>query len=783
MLHLPYRFSLAIVSTLLCAFYSNSTRADEALSFANDVMPVLTRFGCNSGGCHGKLTGQNGFKLSLRGYAPESDFESLARESQSRRINAVTPSESLLIQKATGALPHGGGKRFAAGSRAEKVLLDWVVGGAPGPKATDPLVVALEVEPPAATLKLGESLPIKVIAVSSDGQKRDVTWITQFASNNRGILEISDDGEVRSLRNGEAVVTASFQGQVGVATLTIPHETETQPEWYTASHNSVDSHVYSQLSALRIEPSPLCDDSTFLRRASLHAIGTLPSSAEVRAYLADTSPDKRSKMIDSLLSRPEFIDYWALQLGDLLQNRKERDHDVRGSKGVRSMHHWLREQLIAKRSWREIASDVILAEGSNTQNPAVGYFIVNVGEKNSDESEVADSVAQAFLGTRIGCARCHNHPLEKYTQDDYYHFVAFFSRIVLDRQSPTEGFTTLQVGTRNMQNIRKNIDEQLKKQSDLRVATGDHAKELADVEMRITELQLQIESERVRPVETRQPRTGEQLKAQPLDRSILESPAGEDPRKPLVRWMTAPENEQFSGAMVNRLWKHFFAVGLVEPVDDLRATNPPSNRKLWSLLNREFVNSGYDLRHVMQLIMNSRAYQLSAETRVSNFRDDRFYSHHYARRLPAEVLLDAICMATDDPELFPSYPLGVRAIQVPDPGTDSYFLSLFGRSNRTTACACERTGDVTLPQLLHLQNSDGLSIKLKVPTGRLEQLLANTVDDDQVVDELYLSTLSRLPADNERQVIQNSLKGSDRREVLQDLFWALLNSKEFAFQH
>ena len=778
----PLRSFIAVLSALIVLVLASSVRA-EAPSFANDVMPVLTRFGCNSGGCHGKLAGQNGFKLSLRGYAPDADFESLARESQGRRINAVAPSESLLIRKAVGALPHGGGQRFKVGSPAEKVLLDWIVAGTPGPKVSDPLVERLEIEPLVATLKLDESRPIQVTAVYSDGQKRNVTWMTQFASNNSGILEVSDAGEVKALRHGEAVVRASFQGQVGVATLTMPHETATQPEWYTARNNAIDEHVYARLAALRIEPSQLCDDATFIRRASLHAIGTLPTPDEVRAFLADTSPVKRSQLIDQLLVRPEFIDYWALQLGDLLQNRKERDHDVRGTKGVRAMHQWLRQQLIAHRSWRDIASDVILAEGSNTQNPAVGYFIVTVGEKNSDESEVVDSVAQAFLGTRIGCARCHNHPLEKYTQDDYYHFAAFFSRIMLDRKNPSEAATTLQVATRQMQNLQRDLAGQLKKQTELQAATGDHAQELAEYEKRIADIRQQIESARMGAVETRQPRTGQQLKAQPLDRSVLASPAGEDPRKPLVRWMTDPKNEQFSGAMVNRLWKHFFAVGLVEPVDDLRATNPPSNRELWTLLNREFVSSNYDLRHVMRLVMNSRAYQLSSETRPSNFRDDRFYSHHYARRLPAEVLLDAICQATGDPEQFPSYPLGVRAIQVPDPGTDSYFLALFGRSERTTACACERTGDVTLPQLLHLQNSDGLSNKLKTSTGRLEQLLAAQPDNDRLVDELYLSTLSRLPADAEREVVQKALEGADRREVFQDLFWALLNSKEFAFQH
>ncbi len=778
----PVRICLAISATLLWAVFSTDAGA-EGPSFTNDVMPVLTRFGCNSGGCHGKLAGQNGFKLSLRGYAPDSDFESVARESQGRRINAVAPSESLLIRKAVGALPHGGGKRFAVGSPAEKVLLDWIVAGTPGPKIGELAVERLEIEPLAATLKRDESLPIRVTAVYGDGHKRDVTWMTQFASSNSGILEVSEAGVAQALRHGEAVVRASFQGQVGVATLTMPHETATQPEWYTDRNNAIDEHVYARLAALRIEPSPLCDDATFMRRASLHAIGTLPTPDEVRAFLADTSPSKRTALIDTLLNRPEFIDYWALQLGDLLQNRKERDHDVRGTKGVRAMHQWVRQQLLAQRSWKEIASDVLLAEGSCEQHPEVGYYIVTVGEKSSEESEVVDSVAQAFLGTRIGCARCHNHPLEKYTQDDYYHFAAFFTRVALDRKNPSEAATTLQVATRHMQNLQRDLAGQQKKLSELQATTGDQAKELAEVEKRITELGQQIETARMGAVETRQPRTGQPLKAQPLDRSVLDSPAGEDPRQPLVRWMTNPQNEQFSGAMVNRLWKHFFAVGLVEPVDDLRATNPPSNRELWKLLNREFVSSNYDLRHVMRLVMNSRAYQLSAETRPSNFRDDRFYSHHSARRLPAEVLLDAICSATGDPEQFPSYPLGVKAIQVPDPGTDSYFLALFGRSERTTACACERTGDVTLPQLLHLQNSDGLSNKLKTPTGRLEQLLAAQPDNDRVIEDLYLSTLSRQPADTEREAMKLVLNGADRREVLQDLFWALLNSKEFAFQH
>ena len=529
---------------------------------------------------------------------------------------------------------------------------------------------------------------------------------------------------------------------------------------------------------MRIEPSPLCDDASFIRRASLDAIGTLPTAAEVRGFLANTDPNKRTRWIEHLLDRPEFVDFWALQLGDLLQNRKERDHDVR-AKGVRAMHQWLRSQLAAGASWREMATSVLMARGSCDQEPAVGFYIVTVGEKDADQSEVADSVAQAFLGTRIGCARCHNHPLEKYTQDDYYHFVSFFSRVTLDRKKPEDGGTELVVGTRHMLNLQRELQNKRVELQTLQ-QNGD-AQKIAEAEKRIADLEKQIDETRKSPVDVSQPRTGQRLAPQPLDRSPNAIPPGDDPRQTLAVWLTDPRNEQFSGAMVNRLWKHFLSVGLVEPVDDLRATNPPSNRALWNALNQEFVSSGYDMRHVMKLIMNSRTYQLAADSHESNFRDTQFYSHYYARRLPAEVLLDAICEATGVPEQFAGYPLGVRAIQVPDPGVDSYFLALFGRSERTTACACERKTDVTLPQLLHLQNSDELYRRMKSPEGALVKMCAAQSDDNAVIDTLFLSTISRLPRDEQRTAVIELLKTSDRQEVLLDVFWALLNSKEFTF--
>jgi hypothetical protein len=544
----------------------------------------------------------------------------------------------------------------------------------------------------------------------------------------------------------------------------------------------IDEHVMNKLAALRIEPSPLCDDTTFLRRAMLDTIGTLATSDEVRAFLADASPDKRTKLAEALLNRPAFVDYWTLQLSDLLQNRKERDHDVRGMKGVRAMQAWLRQQVATNRPWHELARDVLTARGSSGEYPAVGYFVVTVGERQAPESEVGDSVAQAFLGTRIGCAKCHNHPLEKYTQDDYYHFIAFFSRVALDRKEPKDGVTSLAIGTQHSMNLRRQIEQERKNVEKLRRENGD-AKQIEDKEKQIAAWEQEIQKHLAEMPRVSQPRTGKAMQPQPLDRKQLDIAAGSDPREQLIAWMVDSGNEQFSGSMVNRLWRHFFAVGVVEPVDDLRATNPPSNRELWQAVTKEFAASNYNLKHIMKLILTSRTYQLSAETRPSNVTDARFYSHYYARRLPAEVMLDALSQSTAVAETFNGHPQGVRAIQLPGPQIDSYFLTTFGRSDRVTACACERNGDVTLSQLLHLQNSENLQNKVSSGEGRLAKLLAEITDDDRLIDELYLNTFSRLPRDDEKASVKAAFQNADRKEVAADLFWALLNAKEFAFNH
>ncbi len=737
------RPSLLVVGLAVCVAGGPARAAEpKPPSFLNDVMPLFTRLGCNQGSCHGKGSGQNGFRLSLRGYAPELDFTYLTREFHGRRICLTDPDDSLLLRKPAGRAAHEGGKLFDTDSREYKVLLDWIKAGAPGPQKTDPEVRRLTVEPGQRTLRPEQDQQLTVRAEYSDGTTRDVTWLSKFDSNDAGVASVDAAGLVHINRNGETSLRISFQGLVTVALVTAPYDRPVDAERYKLRNNFIDNHVFAKLAVLKIEPSDLCDDAEFLRRAFLDTAGVLPTPDEVRTFLADKRADKRARLIDSLLDRPEYVDYWTLQLGDLLQNRKERDHDVRGTKGVRSFQDWIRKQVAANRPWDELARDVLTAKGASTDNPAVGYYVVTVGEnQEAQRSEVVASSAQAFLGTRIGCAQCHNHPLEKYTQDDYYHFAGFFSLVKLDRKEPKAGPTTLLI------------------------AGQDRKPNNA-------------------PVGVVQPRTGQFLKPQPLDRTVMDIKPDDDPRVQLAAWITDPKNEYFSGAMVNRLWKHYLGVGLVEPVDDLRASNPPTNPELWQALNKEFVGHKYDLKHLARTILNSRTYQLASATRLTNQLDARFYSHYYARRLPAEVLMDALSQSTGVPDEFPGYPLGLRAGQLPDPTLKSYFLTLFGRSERVTACACERNGDVTMPQLLHLQNGEGVVNKIRSGDGRLTKLLKENKSAEQIVEELYLATLSRPPAEDVRKLVHQQLAdGTDRGEVYRDLFWALLNSKDFSFNH
>ena len=788
------RLFFAVVT--LCFSLTATVVADEPVaspSFSRDVLPLLTKLGCNQGACHGKLAGQNGFRLSLRGFAPEWDHFWITREFSGRRISSVRPEESLLVAKPLGTVPHAGGRLLTSGSREAELLIAWLKAGAPESIKDEPTVAKLTLSPATVSMSPNQSQTLSVLAEYTDGRKRDVTWLTRFNSNDTAVADVDRAGQLTALRSGETAIVAAFDGQVATAIVTVPFGSQNIASVPNVA-GAIDSHVFAKFAALRIEPSGIASDAEFLRRVFLDTIGTLPAPTETRAFLADTSTDKRSKLIDELLRRPEFADFWTLQFADLFQNRKERDHDVRGTKGVRQFHAWLRKQVAANRPWDQLCRDILTAEGTNTDNPAVGYFIVTIGEQNeAEKSEVVASVAQAFLGTRIGCAQCHNHPLERYTQDDYFHFAGFFSRDRFERKPPEQGATRLLTTTGEGHNLlreRERLQKELgtieaslpsekdeAKLAELKKKQDEFPRRFADLDKRLAE-------QHARPVGVGQPRTGQFLAARPLDRSATPIEPGQNPRVVLAQWITSPSNEFFSGSIVNRLWKHFFRTGLVEPVDDLRATNPPSNPALFKSLQTELVTSAFDLRHVMRLILNSRTYQLTSATTPANAIDSRFYSHYYARRLPAEVLLDAISDVAAVPESFTGYPLGARAIQLPDSGLNSYFLSTFGRSDRVTACACERQGEITLPQLLQMQNGDAILAKISAPQGRLAELVKSSTDDNVVVEELFLSCLARRPTPAEADAVRQSLTSDGtREEKFRDLLWALLNSKEFAFNH
>jgi len=752
----------------------------DALSFQRDVLPVFTKYGCNQGGCHGKEAGQNGFRLSLRGFAPDWDHEWITRDVNGRRIDFVFPEKSLLVEKASGGVQHEGGTRFRKGSPAWQTLVDWISARAPGPLEDEAMPVALDVTPGKSILQPGDSLSLKVLAREADGSTKDVTWLAQFFSNDEALLEVTPAGKVKARDHGEATVRVHFLNLVQVVRFTMPFEHEVSPELYQEQHNAIDAPLFAKLKALRIPPAEDCGDAEFVRRAYLDTIGVLPTAEEVTAFINDPAEDKRAALADHLLARPEWLDYWTLQLCDVLQNRRERDHDVRGVKGVRSFHTWLRGRLAEGAGWDKITRDVLTSSGDVREHPEIGYFITLIGEhREVEKSDVPDGVAQSFLGTRIGCARCHNHPLERFTQDDFYHFAAFFAKTGLDRKNPQQGGTQLVVESREEKEQKKRIAE-----SETRLHEAkDAAKPLIEIEAlqkEIADHQKHLAELGARPPQVNQPRTHKPIVAQALDGSPIDFSNVADPRETLADWIIA--SPEFSGAMVNRLWRHFFAVGLVESVDDLRASNPPSNEELWELLSKEFRDHQFDLRHLMRLILTSRAYQLSSTTRAENKGDHQFFSHYYARRLPAEVLLDAIASATGVPDEFDGYPVGLRAVQLPEPGVSSYFLSLFGRSDRVTACACERSGEVTLPQLLNLRNGDELERRLNAADGRLAALLKNP-DDAAITDTLYLSTLARLPSDAERTLVNISIANDAREAVFLDLFWALLNSKEFTFNH
>jgi hypothetical protein len=712
-----------------------------AWSFRNHVMPVLTKLGCNSGACHGALAGKGGFKLSLRGYAPSDDHFVMTRQVGARRVNLQQPARSLLLLKPTLAVPHGGGLKLDVASPEFRLLADWIAAGAPGTSTADLRLERLEAIPAVATLRPKDELQVRVRATYSDGHSEDVTRWAKFSSTEELIAGVDEGGQVKVAGHGEAVITVLFGNLVAATRIASPLPNTLDPKLFAAAprYNYVDALVLKKLEALRIPPSPQCTDNEFIRRAYLDAAGILPKPEEVQTFLADPRPERRAHLIDALLQRPEFVDYWAYKWSDVLlvSSRKL------SQPALRSFSQFVRQSVADNKPWDRFAREILTAHGSNLKHGQASYFVLH-----KDVTDLTEATCVTFLGMSLTCCRCHNHPLEKWTQDQYWSLANLFA----------------QVGIKN----------------------GERAGEFV--------VQSQLDGDILHP------RRGVPMPPTPLDGKPLLD-AGADRRAYFVDWLVAPENPYFARALVNRVWRNFLGRGLVEAEDDLRATNPPSNAELMDALARDFTAQHYDVKHLIRTIMNSATYQRSSRPLPGNKSDDRFYSRYLIRRLPAEVVLDAYSDVTKVPtdftqlDLGPSggqkktadYPHGTRALQLPDTLLASQFLDAFGRPERGQTCSCERQQESTVTQALHLNNGQTLNDKLRDKHSRIEEWIGAKIGDDEAVRRLFLLALARAPSAEERLRFSRLLSEAKsdpqitRHQVLEDLFWAVLTGREFLF--
>lgn len=713
------------------------------ISFTNDVVPVLTRYDCNSGGCHGKAEGQNGFRLSLLGYEPAEDFEYLVKESRGRRIFRAAPEHSLLLLKGSGELPHQGGSRLERGSDAYQLIVRWIKQGLLYAPKNDPSVTRIAVSPKECLTRPEALQQLRVTAHFSDGSTRDITRSVQYESKDDEMAAADEHGLVTMKgRTGSTSIMIRFQEHVDVFRATIPLGAPTDN--FPAPVNFIDERILAKLKTLGLPPSDLSEDATFMRRVTLDIAGRLPTLAESNLFLADPDPAKRDNLIETLLASPAYADYFAGKWSAILRNKRKDDNQKRGTY---SFHSWIRSSLNDNRPYDEVVRELITATGEVGNSPPVAWY-----RSVRDSKDQMQDVAQVFLGIRMQCAQCHHHPYEKWSQNDYYGFEAFFSTI---GRKPGE-----QLGEELIFHKRGN-------------AAAEN------------------------------PRTGLSLKPTPLGGEALELATHQDPRQPLADWLVAPENPFFARMLVNRYWKHFFGRGLVDPEDDLRVTNPATHPALLDDLTKHFVTNGHDLKDLVRLICNSRTYQLSSIPNEYNTDDRQNYSRFYPRRLPAEVLLDGINLVTNSEEKFSDQPQGASAVQLPDDRftRDSYFLSVFGRPDMNSSCECERTSDVNLAQALHLVNSQNIRNKLASDQARAAMLLQDKeLNDDDRITELYRHAFSRPPTPEEISTAREFLvhkhtqaqaqtaepKPSPEqvnRSGFEDIIWALLNTKEFLFNH
>ena len=699
---------------------------DLPINFKNQVVPIFTKLGCNGGGCHGKASGQNGFRLSLLGFYPEDDFEFLVNEGRGRRLSPAAPGDSLLLTKPVGKSPHGGGKRMDVDSYEYRVIHRWIEQGMPYGSDKDPVVTSIQCYPPNRVMDRGTDQQIVTLATYSDGSVEDVTRMALYEPNDPEMAEVNTAGFVKTHSTpGEVAVMARYQGQVATFRATIPLGADmgTLPE----PRNFIDTAVFNKLKLLGIPPSAKCDDPTFIRRVSLDITGRLPTDDEVREFVTSTDPGKRDKLVDRLLDSPEYADLFANKWNMVLRNKKRQQEDLPGNY---AFYNWIRDSLDQNKPYDKFVREILTAAGDPQYNPPVVWY-----REVDQTNEQVEDVAQLFLGLRIQCARCHHHPFEKWSQNDYYSFAAFFSRLgKKEGNGPRE------------QRIFHNEG----------VAGSNN------------------------------PRTNKTLKPAGLGSDALDIPADRDPRTYLADWMSKKDNPYFAKSLVNRYWKHFFDRGIVEPEDDMRETNPPTNPELLDALAKNFIASGYDIKQLVRTICQSTTYQLTSLPNAYNIRDKQNFSRYYPRRLRAEVLYDALHQVTLSTQAYSGLPEGTTALQLPDSSVGPYFLKVFGQPQGDTACECERSQEANLAQSLHLLNSSEVQQKISGGSGRAAQLAAdNKRTDPEKLKELYRWMYSREPDAQEMSIALSHLERhkKEKKIAYEDIVWALINTKEFLFNH
>lgn len=696
--------------------------ANRPISFKLDVMPVFMRAGCNVGSCHGAASGKDGFRLSLFGFDPAGDYHRLTREIGFRRINLALPDRSLLLEKATGAVPHTGGKRFEKDTEYYSTLLNWIQAGAANDPGEVPSVESVEMYPHQVVLEGAETKqPFIVRAKYADGTDRDVTHLAVYLSNNDNSAPVDENGLVTAKNRGEAFLLARFETKtVGSQILVLPAGLEYAPP-QEQPVNYVDELVNAKLQKLRILPSEICSDEVFLRRVTIDITGKLPTEEEYQQFMADPAPDQRAKLIDRLLERKEFAEIWAMKWAELLMVKSNNQVSY---KSAYLYNDWLTEQISKDVPINEMVKELLTASGGTFRNPATNFYQVE-----TDTLKTTENVAQTFMGIRVQCAQCHNHPFDRWTMDDYYSFAAFFS----------------QIGRKQGEDYRETI-----------VFNSGGGEVRHPVDNRV------------------------------MEPKFLGGPKpekGRDRRELLAEWLTSPENAFFAGSVANRIWSHFFGTGIVDPVDDMRVSNPPSNPELLDRLGKKLIEYNYDFKKMVRDLCNSRAYQRSTVRNASNEKDERNFAHARVRRIQAEMLLDCVSQVTETKDKFQGLPLGARAVQIADGTTSNYFLTTFGRSPRETVCACEVVTDPTLSQSLHLLNGDTVESKIR-SGGLVKSLLDAGKTPDDVITTFYVRCLSRKPSAEELAKVKKAVEGAGNPQVaLEDVFWALLNSREFLFNH